>query len=67
MSKEGVGISNLELNKFTENSSNANLERNFAGVYLSHIIYNNLMRKRGHKSSFIISSTDRFDRPGMQW
>lgn len=33
MSKEGIEISNLEMNKFNKNGSNAEIKGNFAGVY----------------------------------
>lgn len=71
MSNESIGISNLEINKFIKNSINDDLESNFIGVNPSDkinffIIFHNLMRKKD-KFFFIISNTDRSDRPGMHW
>lgn len=39
MSKEGVWISNFEIKKFIENSSNVDLKANFAGVFESNAIH----------------------------
>ena len=56
MSKEDVWISDFEIKKFIENSSNVDLKANFAGVFESNAIhyfvnFHHLMWKKRHAIS----------------
>ena len=69
---DGKGRSNLEIKKVIANSSNDDLKVNFAGVFASNeinylISFHSLIKNKDAKYIFLISNTDRADRPGTHW
>ena len=66
MSEEGAGISDVEINKIIENSSNDGLRNNFAGVFPSDDIntFKFLQLNEKNKSkNFLTFNTDILDKP----
>ena len=69
-----VGISNLEIKRIIENSSNDDLKNNFVGVFASDQInyffsFHKLIteKKRDPKYPFVIANTGRSGQSGTHW
>ena len=64
----GLGITNLEINKFFENEENQDIKNNYRGVYsmdsiTRYITFYKIMRKRNGKYPFAIFNTDKHNKP----